>query len=133
MDPHYVFFESVDGSLVHTGGDPVNLDDLKITEKCSIDGNELLPCPWKPAPSECWEASTFEVKAVMRRKLVDHYELDPAGTYTFTGGFSVMELLDNGAIVKGENGEEEGLELSLNAQILGVSLGVVAVLVAAVF
>ena len=121
----------MDGSLVHTGGDPVNIEDLKITEKCNIDGNELLPCPWKPAPSECWDASLTEVKAVMRRKLVDHYELDPAGTYTFTGGFSVMELLDNGAIVKGENGEEEGLELSLDGMVLKAGLGIVAVLVAA--
>ena len=95
----------------------MDLDDLKITEKCNIDGNELLPCPWKPAEADCWEASTLDVKAVMRRKLVDHYELELSGTYTFTGGFSVMKLLDDGAIIKGENDEEEGLELTLESGI----------------
>ena len=91
------------------------MENLKITEKCTTDMMELLPCPWKPAPADCWKASTTSVTAVMRRKLVDHHELENGGIYYFKGGFSVMELVANGAISKGEY-DGDGLELELELE-----------------
>ena len=76
------------------------MEDFKITaQKCSIDGVKLLACPWKPAPADCWDASTTSVTAVMRRKLLDHYDLEEdifkkgeegLGNYLFKGGYSIM-------------------------------------------
>ena len=113
----------------------INLEDLKITEKCTTDMMELLPCPWKPAPADCWKAKATKVTAVMRRKLVDHHELEYGVVYNFKGGFSVMELVANGAITKGEYEEDEPLEIQLELAMIGFVYGacILAAITAFVF
>ena len=51
LDPHHIFYESVDGSIVHPGDGDFTIEDAKITQKCHIDEVFLTPCPWSPAPA----------------------------------------------------------------------------------
>ena len=44
--PHYIFYEAVDGSLIHPGTGDIDFEDLRITQQCSIDEEFVLPCPW---------------------------------------------------------------------------------------
>ena len=94
---------------------------------------ELMPCPWKPAPADCWEAGMTSVKAVMRRKLTDHYELKD-GTYLFKGGFSTMKVIEDGAVSKAEH-EGDAFELELGGGLAGLAYGVsiIAVVAAILF
>ena len=82
----------------------------------------------------------MSVKAVMRRKLVDHYEIDQAlgGKFNFVGGFSVTEFVEDGALNKAEyEGEPYELELEENDDSaltnLAYSASMIAVLALALF
>ena len=62
----------------------------------------------------------------MRRKLVDHYDLEEdiflkgeegVGNYMFKGGWSVMAVVADGAIIKGQiDDDDDGLELTLEME-----------------
>ena len=134
VEPHYVFYESVDGSLIHPGDNKLDFESLSITQICEIDGTRLLPCPWTPAPADCWETGSTKVKAVMRRKLVDHYEIDTGGIFYFKGGFSIMAIIEDGALFTGEYDDEEGLELELDLDnaMAGLAFGASLILAVAV-
>ena len=93
----------------------------------------LLPCPWQPAPADCWETSSTSVKAVMRRKLVDHYEIDTGGLFEFKGGFSIMEDVADGALYEGINDDSFEIELDLEDEDIataGLSFGATLMLLA---